>query len=105
MKKIILTLALALTAISASAQLNVKSKSESPTNIASAVQSRAILFHSSKIGYILAIGSDNRYDKPGKFLLGEDEDGAIKTLQGLRASGVYILWHFRPLMAAGRGCA
>ena len=83
MKRLTLVVMLALFAISASAQLNVKSKTESPEKIATAVQSLAILFHSDKLGYILAIGSDNRYDKPGKFLLGEDENGAIQTLQDL----------------------
>lgn len=83
MKRLTLVVMLALFAISASAQLNVKSKTEGPAAIATAMQSRAILFHSGGIGYVLAVSSDNRYDKPGKFLLGDTEDGAIDTLRDL----------------------
>ena len=82
MKRLTIALLLALVATSASAQLNVKSESE-VRSIATATSSMAVLAHSDKFGYVMAIKSNNRFDKSGSFILGDEPDGAIKTLQDL----------------------
>ena len=83
MKRIYLLILALLVCTGAWAQLNVKSKTPAAEDIETAMESKTKLVHSESSGYLMLIISSNRYDKGGYFLLGEELDGAIKTLDDL----------------------
>ena len=83
MKRLYLLALLLLVCTGAWAQLNVKSSSSGPEEIETALESKAKLAFLEGRGYLMLIVSSNRYDKGGYFLLGQEPDGAIQTLEDL----------------------
>lgn len=83
MRRFVLLSLLLFTCVGAWGQLNVKSKSAGPEDIATALPSKAKLAHLEGRGYLMLLVSSNRFDKGGYFLLGEELDGAIRTLDDL----------------------
>ena len=81
MKKILLTIMIALTALPLFGQL--KTKSSNKIDNLGSVRMGVITVLQSNIGISMGMTTDNRFDNPGIFVLGEDKDSAIQTLNDL----------------------
>ena len=83
MKKAILTLAVILMAIPAFSQLNVKSKTPKAERLTSLRMGVIELKRSEALGYFMTMSTDNQFDKPGLFLLGETAEDAQSTVRDM----------------------
>ena len=83
MKKFVLLVAVCLAAIPAFAQLNVKASVKSKTIATFRMGVISVDFGSS--GYKLVLVTDNQFDKPGIFYLGQDQESATKTVDDMIA--------------------
>ena len=83
MKKILLFIVMAMFAIPSMAQIQIstqKSKAEIVTKFRGGTQALA---HSEHSGYSLWLKTDNQFDEVFTINLGDDEDAAIESIDGL----------------------